>query len=190
MTSCKSSRPTCDRSPDGRTSAIAGRRPPAPSRPISPAHEVHVSHSPLDAFPVTIHVPILWGDMDAYGHVNNTVFFRLFEAARIAYLEECGFIASYEQDRVGAILHSTECRFRRPLFYPDTVVVGARVREMADDRFTMEYVIVSQQHDGAVAGEGTGVIVSYDYAAGRKTPLPEAIRDRVTALEGRSPAGT
>jgi acyl-CoA thioester hydrolase len=63
--------------------------------------------------------------MDAYGHVNNTVQFRYFESARVEYLAKCGFLRSWEEDRIGAILHSTGCCFRRPLFHPD---YGARRR--------------------------------------------------------------
>ncbi|MCK5412582.1 MAG: acyl-CoA thioesterase, partial [Gemmatimonadetes bacterium] len=74
----------------------------------------------LAGWPVVLRIPIQWGEMDAYGHVNNTVLFRYFESARVEYLVRCGFARSWEEDRVGAILHSTGCRFRRPIFYPDT----------------------------------------------------------------------
>ncbi|NNG16851.1 MAG: acyl-CoA thioesterase [Gemmatimonadales bacterium] len=125
--------------------------------------------------------------MDAYGHVNNAVLFRYFESARIAYLERCGLIESMEQDRVGAILHSTACRFHLPLYYPDTVEVGGRATGIAPDRFTMGYRVVSLTKQAVVA-EGQGVIVSYDYARGRKTPLPEAIQQKIARLEGDAEA--
>ena len=129
-----------------------------------------------------ISIPVQWGDMDAYGHVNNTVFFRYFESARIAYLDRCGFLDSYDRDKVGVILHSTECRFRQPLFYPDTVLVGGRARDVATDRFTMGYVVVSTATD-RVAGEGSGVIVSYDYDRREKRPLPDDVRRNIEELE-------
>ncbi|HEX9631226.1 MAG TPA: thioesterase family protein [Gemmatimonadales bacterium] len=128
-------------------------------------------------------MPVHWGEMDAYGHVNNTVFFRYFETARIAFLDRCGLLASYDRDGIGAILHSTDCRFRLPLFYPDDVLVGARTADVSDDRFTMSYRIVSRAQN-AVAADGTGIIVAYDYRGGRKVPLPAAIRAGVAALSG------
>ena len=142
-----------------------------------------MTHVELDGYPVTIRIPIQWGDMDAFGHVNNTVFFRYFESARIAYLERCGFLSSYERDRIGVILHSTSCRFRLPLFHPDSVLVGGRVTEVTTDRFTMGYVVVSEAA-GRVAGEGSGVIVSYDYDRGRKCPIPADIRKMIDELAG------
>lgn len=136
----------------------------------------------LAGYAVRISIPVLWGDMDAYGHVNNTVFFRYFESARIAYLERCGFLESYTEQRIGAILHSTECRFRRPLFHPDTVLVGGRATDVSTDRFTMGYAVVSTAA-GQVAAEGSGVIVSYDYRQRAKVALPDDVRRRIEELE-------
>jgi acyl-CoA thioester hydrolase len=69
------------------------------------------------------------------------------------------------------------------LFHPDDLLVGARTLDVGNDRFTMGYRIVSLGQD-AVAADGTGVIVAYDYKAGRKVALPEAIRAGVLALTG------
>jgi acyl-CoA thioester hydrolase len=139
-------------------------------------------HRLLAGYPVCIRIPVQWGDMDAYGHVNNTVFFRYFESARIAYLKRCGFLDSYEERRLGAILHSTECRFRRPLFHPDVVLVGGRATEVGVDRFTMSYAVVSTVAD-ELAAEGTGLIVAYDYGRREKCPLPDDVRRKIEVLE-------
>ena len=138
----------------------------------------------LDGFPVVVEIPVAWGDMDYFRHVNNIVFFRYFESARIEYLERIGFRELTAESSVGPILASTGCRFRRPLTWPDTVAVGARVTEVGEDRFAMEYRLVSRK-SGEVAAEGTGVLVSFDYAAERKVPLPEAVRRAIEVLEGR-----
>ena len=147
---------------------------PAPSRPDP--------HPLLADYPVVETIPVQWGDMDAYGHVNNTVLFRYFETARIAYLDRCGFLESYDGDRIGAILHSTDCRFRRALIHPDTVQVGGRAVSVDRDRFTMTYLVVSLVHDDVVA-EGSGVVVSFDYNTREKAPLPERVRQGIEELE-------
>jgi acyl-CoA thioester hydrolase len=123
--------------------------------------------------------------MDAYGHVNNVVFFRYFESARVKFLIRCGFARSWEEDRIGAILHSTGCRFRRPLFYPDAVWVGTRSTDVDHDRFTMDYCIVSEA-SGEVVAEGRGVVVSFDYDAGRTVPIPAPVRAGILELKGGS----
>ena len=132
-------------------------------------------------FPVVVELPVQWGDMDAYGHVNNTAFFRYFETARIEYLVRCGFAELHERDGIGAILHSTSCRFRRPLVFPDRVLSATRVSRREEDRFEMEYVLVSLEQD-VVAAQGTGIVVSYDYRAGSVTPIPEDVVRGMEAL--------
>ena len=142
----------------------------------------HVIH-----YPITITVPVAWGEMDAFGHVNNIVYFRYFESARIAYLDAIGFRGD-AGDGIGPILASTHCRFRRALTYPDTVRVAARTTDVGEDRFTMEYRITSEVLDG-IAADGGGVIVAYDYHAKRRTALPDTVRARIEALESRSDSG-
>jgi acyl-CoA thioester hydrolase len=133
-------------------------------------------------FPVVVEWPVAWAEMDYFRHVNHAVFFTYFEGARIAYLERIGFRELSAEQQVGPILGSTHARYRRPVVYPDTVVIGARVAEVGEDRFTQEYRIVSRAQ-GEVAAEGGGTLVAYDYAAGRKTPLPEHVRQAIYALE-------
>ena len=139
----------------------------------------------LRGFPVVVSIPVQWGEMDYFRHVNNTVFFRYFESARMAYFERVGFWEHMDETGVGPILASKRCRFRLPLTYPDTVSVGAGVPEVEGDRFLMKYVVVSHSH-GKAAAEGEGMIVSYDYRKLAKAPLPEVIRRRIDDLEGRS----
>lgn len=136
----------------------------------------------LRDFPVVIQLPVVWGEMDAFGHVNNTVFFRYFETARLAYFERIKFGETSNPSDIGPILASTSCRFRRPLRYPDTIHVGARVSEIGEDRFTMAYAISSEAHDD-IAAKGEGVIVAYDYSAHQKASLPQDVRQRIEALD-------
>jgi acyl-CoA thioester hydrolase len=138
---------------------------------------------PLDSFPVVITFPIAWGEMDAFQHVNNSVYFRYFESARIAYFERLEFMEHMQATGVGPILASTQCRFRIPLTYPDTVRVGAKIADVGEDRFVMRYAVVSQRLQ-KLAAEGEGVIVSFNYRESQKAPLPGVIRQRIAALEG------
>jgi len=139
----------------------------------------------LKGFPVVIELPVAWGEMDAFGHVNNIVYFRYFESARIAYFEKVGYLGVMEETSIGPILASTRCDFKRALTFPDRIAVGARVREMGEDRFWMEYRIISEKLK-RIAAEGEGLIVSFDYKHGRKAPIPPEVRRRIEELEGRS----
>ncbi len=142
----------------------------------------------LDEFPVVVEIAVAWGDMDACRHVNNTVYFRYFETARLEYFRRLDWHGPDREQDLGPILAATEARFRKPLTYPDTVTVGVRVPSLEADRFTMEYRLVSQRLQ-AVAAEGRGTIVTYDYRQAQKVPIPDLLRQRIAELEatvGRS----
>src|SRR5262245_48818474 len=141
-----------------------------------------MTHADLALFPVVVELDVAWGDMDSYAHVNNVVYFRYFENARIAYLDRIGWSALKLDAGLGPILHSTSARFRRAVTYPDHLQVGARVTDIQPDLVTFEFKLVSEKLN-AVACEGQGVIVSFDYRAGAKTPIPDAIRRAIEELE-------
>lgn len=132
--------------------------------------------------PVVIETPLVWGEMDAFQHLNNTAYFRYFESARIAYFERLKLLEYMEATGVGPILASTSCRFKIPLTYPDNVSVGARVSKIEDDRFTMEYYVVSHKHQN-IAAEGIGLIVSFNYKENKKALLPSELKQRIEELE-------
>ncbi len=140
----------------------------------------------LSEYPVHLELPVLWGNMDAFGHVNNLIYMRWFESGRIAYLEAMGTMGA-EADQalagIGPILGHTNCRFRIPLEYPDTVTVGVRVTEIGEDRFNMEHKVVSHQH-GKVAAEGNGLVVCVDYQRGGKVAVPDRWREAIARIEG------
>ena len=132
--------------------------------------------------PVVIETPVAWGQMDAFRHLNNTAYFRYFESGRIAYFERLNLLEYMEETGVGPILASTTCRFKIPLTYPDAVSIGTRVSVMEDDRFTMEYLVVSHKHQ-KIAAEGTGLIVCFDYNQNKKAALPSELKRRIEELE-------
>ena len=140
----------------------------------------------LAGWPVVVELPVAWGEMDAFGHVNNIVYFRYFETARIAYFERLAVPEFLARDPVGPILAETSCRFRAPLSYPDTVSVGARVASVGEDRFVMRYAVLSRRL-GRLAAEGEGTLVCFDYRQNKKAPVPERLRGRIAEIEaGRS----
>jgi acyl-CoA thioester hydrolase len=132
--------------------------------------------------PVVIEQAVAWGDMDAYRHVNNVVYFRYFENVRLEYFRRLDWPALEQATGVGPILAATSARFRRALTYPDTILIGTRMTEIGADRFTLYYRIVSRTQ-AALTTEGEGVVVSFDHGRGIKAPLPDDLRQRIRTLE-------
>lgn len=140
---------------------------------------------PAPHWPISIDIPIHWGDMDALGHVNNVLFFRYLESSRVAYIAAMGLTSLRDVDGVGFILQHVECRFRRPVVYPDVLTVRARLVDMGTDRFTLEHEVFSTKQ-GVIAAIGRGTIVTYDYRAGSKTAMPQQVKSAIERLEKRT----
>jgi acyl-CoA thioester hydrolase len=138
----------------------------------------------LAGYPVVVEIPVAWGEMDAFGHLNHTIYFRYMETARISYFEKLDFPDFLDRNPVGPILGAISCRFRAPLAYPDRVSVGVNVSLVDRDRIIMSYSIFSHKSWKLVA-EGESTIVCFDYRQNRKALVPELLKNGIADLEGK-----
>ena len=124
---------------------------------------------------------VQWGDMDAAQHVNNTVYFKYFEAARIALFSEIGFMDFTGEDGVGPILAETSCQYKAPLTFPDTIKITARIlpESISEYGFVMQHLVYSEKLQ-RIAAEGTSRIVCYDYKAKQKALISSELREKLT----------
>jgi acyl-CoA thioester hydrolase len=141
----------------------------------------------VNRWPVTVELPVQWGDMDSFGHVNNVVYLRWFESARIAYFERAGILERMATERVGPILARQTIDYRLPLQYPDSLRVATTVIKLGKTSFTMGLRMRSRAQGRAIAAEGESVVVMMDYRAGRKVQLWEELRRRIEELEASAP---
>ncbi len=136
-----------------------------------------------EKYPFIIQDKVQWGDMDAFAHVNNTVYFRYFERVRFSFFDEYGLMDEKETTGVGPVLASTRCRYKVALEYPDTIFLGTSITGLEHDRFLMHYAIFSEELN-TVAAEGDGFIIYYNYLDKVKSQIPESQFQRLSALAG------
>lgn len=136
-------------------------------------------------FPVWITWPVQWGDQDAFGHVNNTVYLRWFESSRIEYSQRVGLAQVDASQRVAPILAAVSCNYRRQIRFPDTVHVGARIVRLGRSSMTMQHRVLSSAN-AELAAEGDCVVVTYDYLTKRPIPIPPELREAISRIEQRS----
>jgi len=122
-------------------------------------------------FRVVSEMSLQWGDMDALGHINNIYFYRYFENVRVIYFDRMKTQMS-PSNTTGAIIASSSCKYIRPLFYPDTILVGVKVSEMLSDRFIMSYKIFSQTQNRTCA-IGDTAVVGYDFESKKKIEIQD-----------------
>jgi acyl-CoA thioester hydrolase len=136
----------------------------------------------LASFPVVIRLPVQWGDQDAFGHVNNTIYFRWFESSRLEYMIRLGLARSRGDGDTGVILAGIQCNFRRQLKFPDHIQVGASVTRLGNSSLNMAHALYSEAL-GAVAADGDSTLVTFDYRQQRSCRIPDEIRAGIESLQ-------
>ena len=117
-------------------------------------------------------IPMRWGDMDAMGHVNNTVYFRYMEQARIAWFD--ALVPQPEAwSSLGVVIVSTSCNFRKPLNYPGTVEVKVFTGAPGGSSVPTFYELIVQ---GELHADGAAVVVFIDMRSQKPVRIPERIR--------------
>jgi acyl-CoA thioester hydrolase len=136
----------------------------------------------IGRYPVSVSIPVAWGEMDAFQHVNNVVYARWLETARMVYLERIGLVDRTRDEGVGPILAKTVIDYKRPLKYPDTIQVSATITRIGERSFTMAFRIRSDAL-GADVASGEQVMVVYDYRAGATARVDDRLRGAIAAVE-------
>ena len=90
----------------------------------------------LAQYPVIFEQRVAWGDMDAFGHVNNAVYYRYIESARLAYLDRLNILVG----PLLTVVATNQCRYLKPVVYPDQLKIGVRIEDIGTTSFRMSYL--------------------------------------------------
>lgn len=140
------------------------------------------NHNPdeLSHYPVIHHQPIHWGEMDAFNHLNNVVYYRYAESARIGYLQALGMF----DGSMITVLAQSSCQYLRPVIYPDTLLLGVRCQRLGRTSIVIEYSYYSTAQQAVVA-TAEAVVVRLDSSGKDKLPWTVEERERLLALEAK-----
>jgi acyl-CoA thioester hydrolase len=119
-------------------------------------------------------IPTRWRDNDAYGHINNVVYYEFIDIAVNRYLIDGGFL-DLEHGEVIGLVAENGCRFAKPVVFPDPVTVSLRVVHIGNSSVRYEAGLFAGDDEDASA-EGHYVHVYVDRATMRPRPLPETLR--------------
>lgn len=126
----------------------------------------------------SLQMPVRWGDMDAMGHVNNTVYFRYFEEARVVLFERMGLTFGATR---GWVLAHASCDFLRPLLYPAHIVVTLKLLRIGRSSMELEVWIALAEDTDSVLARGRNVVVHVNQQTGRSAALPPDALERLSA---------
>ena len=125
----------------------------------------------------TMRMAVRWGDMDAMGHVNNTVYFRYIETARIAWLAQIGALP--DPSGTGPVLINAQCSFLKQLKYPAEIEVTSYAGPPGRSSFEVWHeirLVGANGETGALHAEGRAKIVWVDFLAEKSVALPDEVR--------------
>ncbi len=124
-------------------------------------------------------LPVRWGDMDAFGHVNNAMYLRYLEEARVQMLVAMLGNQITEGDFATVVIN-VGCTFLKPITYPDSVHINCYAGEMGRSSFMTWYEVFTLSEPEQIASEGYAKVVWMDRRSGKSAPLPEYIVKAVT----------
>lgn len=138
------------------------------------------NHCPeeLAHYPIIHQQPIHWGEMDAFNHLNNVVYYRYAESARIGYLKALGMF----DGNMVTVLAQSSCQYLRPVIFPDTLLLGVRCQRLGTTSIVIEYSYYSMAQ-AAIVATAEAVIVRLESNGQDKKPWTNEERERLLALE-------
>lgn len=134
-------------------------------------------------FKVAINQSVAWGDMDAFGHVNNTVYLKYFETARVKYFDDIPELAGFKGDEI-PVLANISCSFKKPVVYPDTLTLKLAVTDMGHASMKIACEMHSPKVGLAAVAECTIVLI--DVKKGHSVRIPNVWRAAIEQVEGRA----
>ena len=144
--------------------------------------------APPEGWPYAHVDQVRFGDLDAMKHVNNVAFLTFFEDARIQYIAGLVGDDPLKRSDFGLIFAECKINYRAPAFYGEAIRTSVRAGEIARSSARLEFVMHTVGDERLLA-EGYGVVVGYDYAAGRSMPLPESFKAALGAGAGITSPG-
>lgn len=119
-------------------------------------------------------IPIRWGDMDAMGHINNAVYFRYMETARIDWFTSIGFEPNPGGE--GPVIINAFCNFMRQFEYPGDILIKTFVSDVGRTSIDSWHTLERTDQPGVICSTGGATIVWVDFPKQKSAPLPDWLR--------------
>lgn len=123
-------------------------------------------------------IPVRWGDMDAMGHVNNTIYFRYLEIARLEWLYRIG--GKPDPEGTGPVIVNAFCNFLRQIEFPGEILARHYVTNPGRSSFDTYITLERSDDPGVIYAEGGAKTVWTDFKAQKSVPLPDWVRALVS----------
>lgn len=124
-------------------------------------------------FPFPVIQQVAWGDMDAFNHINNVMYFRYFETGRVEFFNKTNLWQTYINEGIKIVVGKLECNYVREITHPAEIEIAVGIKKMGNSSLTVHHKISC---NGIIAAHGEGIIVATHPATGKSTPWTDKLR--------------
>ena len=139
-------------------------------------------------WPITTEIPVLWGDMDSFGHVNNIIYLKWCETSRVELmckiwdLDALSMNKILSENGIGPILANFNTNYRIPISCPDTIYVKTRVKHVGNTSFGIEHQITSKNNGSKIVADADSIVVMVNYKTDEKIQIDDNNRKKLEAF--------
>lgn len=135
----------------------------------------------LEKYNLKLEIDVRWADMDAFNHVNNAIYLKWVECARVEYLTN-NVTGLFGEKILGPILARQDCRYIFPMKFPDTAIIGFRVNEIGEDRLLCEASVYSKKHQ-KLSAIVYNTVMAYNFQKLEKSYIPNEWIEKIENFE-------
>ncbi len=115
-----------------------------------------------------------WSEIDSFGHVNNVMFMKYVQAARLNFVDSIGLMKLHRTEKIGFMVAETNCQFKKELHFPGYVTVNTKIAFIKNTSFSLEHTITNS--DEEIVAIAKDVLVVFDFTKNEKCLIPDSIK--------------
>ena len=121
-----------------------------------------------------------WSELDVFGHVNNVMFTKYAQAARLNYVEAIGLMELYRTSRIGFMVAETNCQFKKELLFPGNIHIQTTTEFVKNTSLALIHTMTNDERD--VVAVAKDVLVVFDFNKKEKCLIPDGIKLKMQAI--------
>jgi acyl-CoA thioester hydrolase len=125
-------------------------------------------------FPFPIQQQVAWGEMDAFNHINNVIYFRYFETARVEFFNKTNLWQTYIDENIRIVVGKLECNYVNEIVHPAEIEISVGIKKIGNASLTVHHLVTC---NGNISAHGEGIIVATDPATGKSRPWSDKLRE-------------
>ena len=125
-------------------------------------------------YPFPIKQQVLWGEMDAFNHINNVIYFRYFETGRVQFFNQTDLWKTFVDEDIRIVVGKLECNYIREIVHPAEIEIAVGIKKVGNSSLIVHHKVTC---NGEIAAHGDGIIVATDPKTGKSKPWTNLLRE-------------